>query len=82
MTIVDQFVGSQTSDETAIGVWNSSSSPERETNSWNSRDNERELLKISKKRIQDNILIPLNAVGMVIGKKGKNIKIIRKSSAN
>jgi predicted RNA-binding protein YlqC (UPF0109 family) len=35
---------------------------------------------MSKKRIQSNILIPLNAVGMVIGKKGKNIKIIRKSS--
>ena len=70
------YCPSKTNDDTKIGVWNSSS-PET---TWNNRETERELVKQSKKRIQDNILIPLNAVGMVIGKKGKNIKIIRKSS--
>ncbi|CAG5089569.1 Oidioi.mRNA.OKI2018_I69.PAR.g12266.t1.cds [Oikopleura dioica] len=70
------FDSAKTNDDTKIGVWNSSS-PDT---TWNSRETERELVKQSKKRIQDNILIPLNAVGMVIGKKGKNIKIIQETS--
>jgi len=56
-----------------IGVWSNGN------DQWtNQKEVEKELEKQSKKRIQDTILIPLNAVGMVIGKKGKNIKIIRK----
>lgn len=57
-----------------IGIWPNG------TDQWtNQKEVEKELEKHAKKRIQDTILIPLNAVGMVIGKKGKNIKIIRKS---
>lgn len=66
----------KTPDDTQIGVWN----PSSPDTTWSTREAERELVKQSKKRIQDNILIPLNAVGMVIGKKGKNIKIIQETS--
>ena len=58
-----------------IGLW------ANEPDQWSSqKEAEKEMEKHAKKRIQQTILIPLNAVGMVIGKKGKNIKIIRKFS--
>ena len=59
-------------DQSEIGIWNGGET-------WTSqKEVDREQERNAKKRIQDTILIPLQAVGMVIGKKGKNIKIIRK----
>ena len=64
----------QSQNGTQILQWNNPG-----TDQWASqKETEKELEKHAKKRIQDTILIPLQAVGMVIGKKGKNIKIIRK----
>jgi len=61
-------------EHSEIGVWNGASD-------WSSnKEQDRELERNAKKRIQDTILIPLQAVGMVIGKKGKNIKIIQETS--
>ena len=64
----------QSQNGTQILQWNNP-----QTDQWaTQKENEKEMEKHAKKRIQDTILIPLQAVGMVIGKKGKNIKIIRK----
>lgn len=61
-------------DQSEIGIWNGGET-------WtNQKEVDREQERNAKKRIQDTILIPLQAVGMVIGKKGKNIKIIQETS--
>lgn len=61
-------------DQSEIGIWNGGET-------WTSqKEVDREQERNAKKRIQDTILIPLQAVGMVIGKKGKNIKIIQETS--
>ena len=61
----------QSQNGTQILQWNNPG-----TDQWASqKETEKELEKHAKKRIQDTILIPLQAVGMVIGKKGKNIRI-------
>merc|ERR1712131_180786 len=64
----------ENNEQSEFGVWNGVSD-------WSSnKEQDRELERNAKKRIQDTILIPLQAVGMVIGKKGKNIKIIQETS--
>jgi len=70
----DRLDAIDSNEQSEIGVWNGASD-------WsNNKEQDRELERNAKKRIQDTILIPLQAVGMVIGKKGKNIKIIQETS--
>lgn len=70
----DRVDTNDNNEQSEIGVWNGASD-------WsNNKEQDRELERNAKKRIQDTILIPLQAVGMVIGKKGKNIKIIQETS--